>query len=98
MRPPTRAPERSLSALEVLDREEERTWDALKRSFLSAGEELPGLGEVRELARRHPGLAVAGSAALGALLAPLFGRVARAALPVLLQRWSRRLPRSPHAP
>ena len=91
MLPPARRPERSLSAFEVLDQEEERALEDLKLSIVSAGEDLCALGEVRELARRRPGLALAVSAAFGALFAPVLGRVARAALPLLAQRWSRRL-------
>lgn len=96
MLPLTRRPERSLSAFEVLDREEEQTLEALKLSVLSAGEDLCALGEVRELARRHPGLALAASAAFGALLAPVLGSMARAALPLVAQRWSRRRTRNVH--
>lgn len=76
---------RPRGALETLEREEERALEDLERSLASAGDELCALRDVRELARRHPELSVAVSAALGVLLAPALAGVARTALPVLLQ-------------
>jgi len=83
------APERSRSALELLDEEERQALAALKGSLTAAGEDLCALGEVRELARRHPELAVVAGAALGALLGPWLARIAGATLPALLEHGSR---------
>lgn len=72
-------------ALAFLEREEQRELEALKQELTAAGEDLCALGEIREFACRHPELAVAASAALGAALAPLFADVAGAVLPKLLR-------------
>ncbi len=78
--------ERPHSAPGLLDREEERALEELQRTLVSAGDDLCALGEVRELVRRHPGLTLAASAALGMLLAPLVSDAARTALPALLRQ------------
>lgn len=79
-----RSKSRKLSALEILDLEEERTLLELRSSLVAAGEDLLGLDEAREAIRRHPAWAMAGSAALGALLAPTIVRLARVAWPFVL--------------
>ena len=81
-----RGADRPRSALEALEREEERALEDLKRALASAAEALP-LREVRAAAQRHPELAVAASAAIGVLLAPVLAGVARAALPAVLRSW-----------
>lgn len=81
----SRSADRPRTALELLDREEERALEELKNTLASAGEDLPGLGQVRALARRHPELTLAASAALGVLLAPALAGVVRTALPVLMR-------------
>jgi len=81
-----RGADRPRSALEALEREEEHALEDLKRALASAAEDLP-LREVRAAAGRHPELAVAASAAIGVLLAPVLAGVARAALPVVLRSW-----------
>lgn len=82
-------PRRPRTARELLEQEEQQALAALKDSLTAAGEDLCALGEVRELARRHPELAVVASAALGAACAPFLARAAGAALPLLLGQWSR---------
>ena len=70
---------RPRSALEALEREEQAALEDLKRALASAAEDLP-LREVRAAARRHPELAVAASAALGVLLAPVLAGLTRRSL------------------
>jgi len=86
----SRGAARPRSALELLEREEEQALEELRQALASAGEDLPALGEVRALARRHPELTLAASAALGFVLAPVLAGVARTALPVLLRIWGAR--------
>jgi hypothetical protein len=81
--------ERARSTRELLEQEEQQALAALRDSLTAAGEDLCALSEVRELARRHPELAVAASAAVGAALAPFLVRIAGAALPALLTQLSR---------
>lgn len=76
---------RPRTALDHLEHEERRALDDLARALAAAGEGLPAIGQVRAVARRHPELTLAASAALGVLLAPALAGCARAALPVLLR-------------
>ena len=73
-------------ALEHLEREEERTLEDMKRTITSAAGDLT-MQEVRTLVRRHPELAVAASAALGLVFAPMLASAARSAGPVLARSW-----------
>ena len=82
-------PRRPRSALAFLEQEEQQALAALQDSLTAAGEDLCALEDVREFTRRHPELAVAASAAVGAALAPFLARAAGAALPLLLEPWTR---------
>lgn len=74
----------SRGALASLEREEARALAELKRALVAAGEDLPALADVRALARRHPELTIAATAALGFALAPVVAGLARTVLPALL--------------
>jgi hypothetical protein len=86
------------SALELLEQEERRSLEALKGSLVALGEDLCAARELRELVRKHPELAVATSAALGVLAAPLAAGLAREVLLLALRvsagnrGWTGRLP------
>ncbi len=78
--PPTDRRRRVRSALEYLDREEDRAAEALKSSMLAAGEDLCRITDVRGIVRRHPVVALGAGAALGAVLAPYLADALRGGL------------------
>lgn len=86
--------DRPRNALGFLEREEQRVLEDLKRLLVSAAADLP-LEEARAVARRHPELTLAASAALGVLLAPALASVARTALPLFLESLRSGAARSP---
>ena len=69
-RSPTDASDRVRSAREFLELEERRTRETLKSRIAELGKDVCA-SRLRECVRRHPELAVAASAGLGALAAPL---------------------------
>ena len=75
---------RPRGALALLEREEDHALAELKRALVAAGEDVPSLSVVRDLARRHPELTLAASAAAGVALAPLLAGLARTLLPAVL--------------